>query len=370
MKKVLFIANIPSPYRVDFFSELGKEIDLTVWVENKKVDYRQWKYDVKNKSFKCKIFNFKENKFLKNTINVIKEFRKEKYDMYIVGGYSTSIGIISIAYLKLTGKKFVLNADGGFIKKDSKKNYIIKKMFISSANYWLSSGENCTNYLEHYGAKKERIFEYPFASVDYTYDDLLDLDKNDIEVIKNNNNLNDIVILSVGSFINRKGMDMLIKSYEQIQTKYSNIQISLLLIGGGELKEKYSYYIKKNEINNVNIIDFMDKEELIKYYKISDIFVLPTREDIWGLVVNEAMSFGLPIIGSSKAGASHDLMVDKKNGFMFESENVGDLTSKLELLITDKKLRQKFGKESKNIIVDYSIKSMTKKHIEIIKKIG
>lgn len=369
MKKVLFIVNIPSPYRVDFFSKLSEKVNLTVWFENEKVDYREWKSSVENKGFQYKFFNFRENKYLKNLLNLIKEFRREKYDLYVVGGYSSKIGIMSILYLKLTGKKFILNADGGFIKKDSKKNYILKKIFISSANYWLSSGSNCTKYLNYYGAKNDHIYEYPFASVDYTEDDLVELEFKERKYIKNNHGLNDVVILSVGSFINIKGLDILIKSFENIKSKYKNLSISLLLIGGGELKDKYISYIKEKNLSDIIMIDFMDKKELIKYYKISDIFVFPSKGDVWGLVVNEAMSFGLPIIGSSMAGASHDLMKDGRNGFIFESENIDDLTSKLELLVKNKQLRKEFGRQSKNIIEKYSIKAMSERHNEIFKDI-
>lgn len=369
MKRILFIKNIPSPYRLDFFQELGKETDLTVWFEDEKVDSRQWKSNMSNRTFKYKFFDFKSNLFIVNTIKVLKEFKKERYDVYIVGGYSTPIGLISIIYLKLTGKKFILNGDGGFIKKEKKINYFFKKLFISSADYWLSSGKNCTRYFIYYGAKQEKIFEYPFSSVGYNDKDLAKLSNDKLIDMKKTENLNDIVLISVGSFIERKGIDILIKGFEKIKTKYSNLSISLLLIGGGELKAKYISYIKKNNIKDIVIIDFLDKNELINYYKMSDIFILPTREDIWGLVINEAMEFGLPIISSNMAGAAHDLMVDGKNGYVFKSEDVDELCKKLEKIILDKNIREKFGSESKKIIRNYSIRSMTDRHLEIFNSI-
>ena len=86
-------------------------------------------------------------------------------------------------------------------------------------------------------------------------------------------------------------------------------------------------------------------------------------------MINEAMSFGLPIVSSSMAGASYDLMVDGKNGFMFESENIEDLTSKLELLINKEDKRVEFSKNSKQIIKEYSIDSMVNRHISIFNRI-
>lgn len=369
MKKVLFITNIPSPYRVDFFSKFGELVDLTVWFENEKVNYRQWKSSIENKNFKHKVLNFKNKSLKNNIINLHKEFKKNKYDIYIVGGYSTLIGILSIIYLKLKRKKFVLNADGGFVKNDSKKSYFIKKMLISSANYWLSSGKNCTEYLIHYGAKKDNVFEYPFASIDYTSNELKPLNDIERKKLKKDKSLKDIVILSIGSFIDRKGLDILIKSFENIRNRNEELKISLVLIGGGELKDKYISYINDNKIEDITIIDFLDKEDLIMYYKLADMFILPTREDIWGLVVNEAMSFGLPIICSDRAGAGLDLMIDNKNGFLFESENIDDLSLKIECLVNDESKRKEFSKESLNIIKNYSSTEMSKRHKKIITSI-
>ncbi|WP_261291007.1 glycosyltransferase family 4 protein [Paraclostridium sordellii] len=364
---MLFITNIPSPYRVDFFSELSKGIDLTVWFENEKVNYRQWKSEIENKNFKYKFLNFKDNKLLKNMLNLISSFKKEKYDLYIVGGYATPIGILSIIYLKITGKKFILNADGGFIKEESKKNYLIKKFFISSADYWISSGSNCNIYLEHYGAEKAKIFEYPFASIAYSKEDLQPISKIEEQKLKKTYNLNDIVILSVGSFIYRKGLDILIKAFEIVKLNSPELKISLVLIGGGELKKDYLNYISSKSIEDVTIIDFLDKDELIKFYKLSDLFILPTREDIWGLVVNEAMEFGLPIISSDKAGAAYDLIRD--NGEIFKSEDYKGLAKSIENIILDKDKIKKYSKSSKEIIKRYSSENMAEKHIEIFNHI-
>ncbi|CEK39091.1 glycosyltransferase family 4 protein [Paraclostridium sordellii] len=367
MKKVLFITNIPSPYRIDFFSELSKGIDLTVWFENEKVNYRQWKSGIENKNFKYKFFNFKDNKLLKNMLNLINSFKKEKYDLYIVGGYATPIGIFSIIYLKITGKKIILNADGGFIKNESKNKFFLKRIIISSADYWLSSGSNCTKYLEHYGADKNKIFEYPFASISYDKANLQPLSKIEKQNLKKKHDLNDTVILSVGRFIDIKGLDILIKAFEIVKSNFKKEKISLLLIGGGELKSEYEKYIIKNSINDIRIIDFLDKEELVKYYKLADLFVLPTRDDVWGLVINEAMEFGLPIICSDKAGAAYDLIRD--NGEIFKSEDYKELAKSIENIILDREKIKRYGKSSKEIIKKYSSENMAEQHIKIFNHI-
>lgn len=365
MKNVLFITNIPSPYRVDFFEEFSKKVNLTVWFENDKVDYREWESNYTDKGFDYKNFNFSNRSKLSITKELFNLLKNNQFDTYIVGGYSTPIGMISIICLKILKKEFILNADGGFIKNDNKINFMIKRFFISAANYWLSSGENCTNYLLHYGAKKENIYKYPFASVKYKENELIELDNESKQLIKSKYKLNNIVILTIGSFIKRKGIDVLLEAINLLNKRQENLDISVVIVGGGELKESYYRYIEANGITNVVLLDFLQKEELNKLYKVADIFVLPTREDIWGLVINEAMEFGLPIICSNKAASAYDLI--EGNGKIFESENVEELASNLEELILNEDKRIEYGNCSKMKIKNYSSEKMADKHFEILK---
>lgn len=363
MKKVLFITNIPSPYRIDFWNELGKFVNLTVWFEATNEKNREWNVNGLGENFK---YEFLEGRTfgldLHINYNIIKKLNNEKFDVYIMGGYSTPTEMIAIQWFRMNRIKFILNSDGGFIKDDKKITKMIKKYFISSADKWLSSGSNCTKYLMHYGANENYIYEYPFSSVSYPLEELSVIDKNEKDIIKLKENLNKIVLLCVSRFDEMKGIDVLIKSFQKI----NNNEITLLIIGGGPMKSKYMDYIKSNNISNIVIKDFIQKEELIKFYKISDIFILPTKYDVWGLVVNEAMNFGLPIITTEMCGCSYDLINNGENGYIIKSEDQEELTSKMEILIKDEIKRKEFGKKSLQIIESYNIKNMVTKHLDLI----
>jgi glycosyltransferase involved in cell wall biosynthesis len=96
----------------------------------------------------------------------------------------------------------------------------------------------------------------------------------------------------------------------------------------------------------------VNQSEISKYYSIADIFVLPSNFDTWGLVVNEAMNFGLPVIVSDRCGCAKGLV--KGNGFIFKAGDVNDLKEKLETLINDSDLRKEMGRKSMDIIKNYS----------------
>ena len=365
MKKLLYITNIPSPYRVEFWNELGKNYDLTVWFEAENESNREWVIRGLGDNFKYKFM--KSVTFgIENHLSfeVLKNLEREPFDVYIMGCYSSLTEMLAILWFKFRRRKFFLNSDGGFPRKENVVKRLIKKYFISSAGYWLSSGKNCTEYLVYYGAKRERVFEYPFASVTFDGDNYCE--KVSEDEFKKQYALKDKVLLTVSRFDAGKGLDVLIKAF----AKLNNQNISLVLIGGGPEEKSLNQLVENLGVKNVSLIQFMDKEELKSWYRNGDIFILPTRSDTWGLVLNEAMNFGLPIIATDMCGASLNLIEEGENGYVFPVDNVDALVEKLNLLVNDVEKIERFGRRSKEIITDYTIPKMVESHIKHIEKVG
>ena len=364
--KVLFTTNIPSPYRIDFFNELSRYCDLTVLCERNYANDRNDEW-LKSKEIKFNMKYLKGIKVGNETAfcpEIVKYLKKAKYDIIIVGGYSTPTGMLAIQYLKLHKMNFILNCDGGIIKNDSKMKYKIKKYFISSAKGWLSTGKETTKYLEYYGANKKFIYNYPFSSI--KEEDILDVFeiekekkffKQELEIGEERS------IVTVGQFIHRKGFDVLIKA-----SQYIPKEIGIYIIGG-EATEEYIELKEKMQAKNVHFIDFKQKEELAKYYKASDLFVLPTREDIWGLVINEAMAHGLPVITTDKCVAGLELIEDGKNGDIVPVDQERELAEKIVNILNNKFDMTIMSKNNITKIRQYTIEEMAKRHKEIFNEI-
>lgn len=354
--RVLFTSKEPSPYRVDFFNELGKLCDLTVVFERKvSIERDESWYKYKFKYFK-EVFlsGIKINKYLK----------KELFDIFIVGGYSTPTGIYTIHILKRRGLPFILNTDGGLIKEDNLIKYKIKKYLISSANYWLSTGKETSKYLKYYGANDERIFMYPFTSL-YKKDRLWNPVKNqEKDHIKNKLKISeDKIILTVGRFIYSKGIDVLLKACKNLPNEYG------IYIIGGEPTEEYLELKNKLNLENVHFVGFKTKDKLKDYYMASDIFVLPTREDVWGLVINEAMAYGLPIITTDRCVAGLELIEDYKNGFIVSSDDEKSLHTSIINLMENDELMDSISKNNIDRIKRYTIENMALEHMNIFNEI-
>lgn len=359
-RRVLFFTNTPSPYRVDFFNELGKVCDLTVLFErrNKK---EKWQ----NNNF----LNFKAVflKGIKKDSNmafcpeIIKYFRKDLFDIIIIGRYESPTGMMAINYLNIKKIPFVLSTDGGMIKE--KENFIkrtMKNYYISSAEFWLSTGNKTTQYLKYYGANSKGIFVYPFTSVlqneivEYPINNKVKKDLKDKYNISEKK-----VILSVGQYIPRKGFDTLLHACENLPRDWG------VYIVGGNPTEEYIEIKEKLGLTNVHFISFKSREELREYYMLSDIFVLPTREDIWGLVINEAMAYGLPIITTNKCIAGLELVEDHQNGFIVPVNESTLLSKYIHEILKDDLISEKMSKRSLEKIRNYTIEKMAQEHIRI-----
>ena len=366
--KILYLTNIPSPYRIDFFNELGKSCDLTVAFEGTKATDRDdaWKGD-RVRNFHVLYLNgirTGADNFI--CFDVIKLLNK-KWNNIIIGVYSTPTSMLAIEYMRLCNIDYILQSDGGFIKKDNYLKFLIKKHFIAGASIWLSTADITTDYLVHYGAIREYCYKYPFTSVTMNDIYLADRMVQKKKYFRNKLQINeDRIIISVGRFSYNKGygkgFDVLLKCAELIDR---NIGIYII---GEEPTPEFVKWKKRKQLDNLHFIGFKTKQELQEYYAAADLFVLMTREDIWGLVINEAIAFGLPVITTNKCIAGLELVKDDFNGYIIPSEDVNELKNKVEYLFENKSRLIQFGKQSRKIAQNYTIELMAEAHVKILRK--
>lgn len=362
--RVLYLTNLTVPYRMKFFNELGKKCDLTVIVERNSATNRDdvWLSSVRAENFQLIQLNGIKIGEESSFCYKIYKYLKEDYDMIVIGGYSTLTAMFAIMYLKLYHKSFVLNADGGLINHNENRLVkFIKTFFISSASNWLTTSSEAVEYLCHYGAIKKNIYIYPFSSIEES--EITFISKNEKKVYKKELSVdeNKLMILNVGQIIHRKGIDILIQSFFNLnETKFD------LYIVGGKPTEELSLIINDKNLNNVHFIEFADKNLLSKYYKAADLFVIPSRFDVWGLVVNEALAYSLPIISSDKVGAATTIL-DKK--YIFESENVDDLSRLLKKILSNRTELELASKENYEKAKQYTIEKMVIEHLNIFNEI-
>ena len=170
------------------------------------------------------------------------------------------------------------------------------------------------------------------------------------------------MVLAIGQFIRRKGFDILMHAACSLDKDVG------IYIVGGEPTEDYLQMRASLGLDNVHFVGFQKKEALSRYYRAADLFVLPTREDIWGLVINEAMAYGLPVITTDRCVAGLELVEEGVNGSIVPVGDDAALAGKMkEILSSD---LEKMGTASLEKIRAYTIENMAKAHVAIFEKDG
>ena len=197
--KVLFITNIPVPYRIEFFEKLGMYVDLTVIFEAKSVEGITFNYNYDFKNFKGVFLsndNIKEKSF---DFKILKYIKKD-YDYIYATNYSCFTELLAIVKMKIFKIPYILEIDGVILHEESKLKKAFKKYIINGATEYFSPSKLSDQYLQQYIGMDKKIIRYPFTSLNKN--DVLLNQKTHHNRIKEELNVgNKKVILYVGQFI-------------------------------------------------------------------------------------------------------------------------------------------------------------------------
>ena len=343
-----------SPYKMNLAQELSKYVNLRMFLYDEKDKHRDKSfYKLDEYNFELTILSNNWRKELSNGL--------DNADVLIDSMYSTVYGIYAARLAKSRKITSILQADGGIAKN---RGLIINKAMSYMMNlhdYFLSSSEYVDKYFNYYG--KKPILRYRFSSL--TRQDILEnkqLSLNKKEIRKQLGFSDRFSIISVGQIIPRKGYDIML---EVLATDRLCDKIDTYIVGGqptGQLQE----LINSKNITNVHFVGSMSYEEVKKYYAASDCFLLCTREDIWGLVINEALSFGLPTITSNNcvAGLHFKDVVE-----LCDVNDVKGYHDKVTKFINDPNYYQIIKEKSLKEIESYTIEESALDIYENLKKV-
>ena len=357
MTKVCWISNAPSPYKVLFMNALGKEVDLTCLFETRAESDRQseW-YDYNSDHFRS-IYLPDCNQ--KNTIGQM----SEECDCLINSDYSKRICMYAVKEFHKHKKPAILHADGGLAISRGILDFGISAI-MKQNDWFLSSGIETNKYFRHYGVPEDRIFTYHFACMtekEIRQNGELAGQKKQLRSICGFNE--EFAFFSVGQQIRRKGYDVLAKAMIGMPESIG------VYIAGGEPLPEVKKIIDDYHLEHIHFIGFHSSEELRRYYAAADAFVLPTRYDIWGLVINEAMSFGLPVIATDQCVAAKEFSRNGASPIIIQSEDDKALAESMIHLSSNELFRNSLRRTSLDCIREYSIESMCRDFCKAIHSI-
>jgi glycosyltransferase involved in cell wall biosynthesis len=290
-------------------------------------------------------------------VPLVKALLGGSYDIIIKDTLGRFALPISFIIAKLLRKKFILRIDI-YRHPATLFHYFSKgalRFICRHADAVCAYGDHVKDFAVSLGAAREKIFVLPYA-----VDNALcskEASRQEKEDLKKSLGLSDKkVILYAGRIVEEKGLQYLLEAYRQCTYTHK----ALVIIGDGGCKEGIKHLALQLKLENVIFLAHIPRQELYKYYAAADLFVLPsisTRwfSEAWGVVVNEAMNQGLPVIATDSVGAARaGLVRDGMNGFVVKEKNALELSRAISRLLDNEALRQKMSEASKAIIKEYT----------------
>jgi len=299
---------------------------------------------------------------LVNLKMILNLFRIPKSVIVVHGWhYFTHLSILLLG--KLKGHTICLRCEmpdnQEVLKKGFKqifKRFALKHFLFPRVHYFLNIGTQNKGFYKSYGIDDKRIIFCPYSVDNERFRKSKDDLSSQIEEIRTGLGISkdDKVILYSGKYITKKRPIDLLEAY----IKLNRENCCLLFVGDGNLRPEMEALIAKHDLKKVILTGFINQSDITKYYAISDVFVMSSSiGETWGLSVNEAMNFNMPIIVSDVTGCSVDLVKQGVNGYVFETGNVDDLTSKLNEVLFDNKLT--WDITSEQVVDKYSYQTVS-----------
>jgi len=354
------------------FNELAKLIPtMEVIFIAEKEKRRDWNIDYNN-------INFHFTLLFKGSIDSINSYTITKYtwkkleeirpETIIICDYSNIFGWVALLWAKKYNINLIFWLDSTY---NDRKHFFpkeqIKHLFLKHFDAFLTPGERTKQYLEFMKVDSSKIVKTGYGvnndhfirQYRQHYDNKENLLK-DLKIQKESN------FIFIGRFAPEKNILTLLNSF--LEVSKSNSEWGLILLGDGPLINEINTFISKNNLQDkIQLPGFIQHDKIVEYLIASDVFILPSFSEPWGLVVNEGMLCSMPVIVSNRCGCAPELVKEGINGFSFDPNNEYRLTNLMQGFMNGNYNIKSMGKASFATIGNHSPKLVAQKIINGIK---
>ena len=348
-KRVLYVTNIPAPYRGRFFGELAKNWDLTVVYERQRGATRDKSWGpTEGASYRTVTLRGipvgNEGSFAPG---ILRELQKS-YDGILVGCYNTPTQMLAILALRLWKKSYFLNFDGEPFLMPGEWKTPVKKFFLRGAKGYLAGGEQAAESLRKVVAAP--VMPYYFSS----------LSEAELKERRGTAGERGKEILVVAQYLPCKGLDAALEAARM------DGDLSWHFVGMGERMEDFLKDYAGKIPENVRMTPFLQKEDLEWAYQSCAVLVLPSRRECWGLVIQEAASFATPIVSTWGSGAAVEFLSERYPQYLAKPGDGADLYRCVKGLLSED--REDYGRFLQEKAAGYSIEKGVQAHLRLMEE--
>jgi glycosyltransferase involved in cell wall biosynthesis len=288
--------------------------------------------------------------FALRDLDVVTCILRARFDAVWLHGYHTLTHVLAAATQKALGGALLYREDQTLLSPRPLWKTVLKEVglrWLFRGTHGLFVGTENRRWFERWGLPPERLFHVPYAvDNDSLRRAASDLGPRRYELrAEFGLPTEGPVILSVGRLVEKKQPLLLLRAFGRVRRER---RCSLLVVGTGPLKQEMRLAVAAESIPDVVFAGFLDQTQVARAYAIGDLFALiSSHDETWGLVVNEAMNFGLPVVVSDRVGSAVDLVRSGQNGFVVPHDDLDALTAALHRLVASEDLRTRFGAASR-----------------------
>lgn len=363
-RRLVILTEIISPYRIPLFNALaqcaGVDLHVIFLAETDPV-LRQWRvykdeirfsYEVLP-SWRPRVGGY--NALLNRGVG--RALRAAVPDAILCGGYNYAASWQALVWARTKNISFLLWSESHSHETRRVRPLVefLKDEFLHRCTGFVVPGRLALEYLVDHKIKEDVIFTAPNAVDNDLFAGCAEEARKNASVRRQELNLPDRYFLFAGRLVREKGVFELLSAYAKLNEQVRQ-QVGLVFAGDGACRQELEERAASISPGVVRFAGFAHREQLAKYYALAEMLILPTYSDTWGLVVNEAMACGLPVVLSRAAGCSADLVRENWNGLLIPPKEVSPLAAAMESLASQPDVCARMGANSLHHISHYSPK--------------
>jgi glycosyltransferase involved in cell wall biosynthesis len=360
--KLVIVTEIIAPYRITVFNALAgrREIDLHVmFLSENDATLRQWRVYKDEIKFQYEVLPSWRQRYGRHNIvlnrGVFSALYKISPDAVLSGGYNYLASWECAGWARVHRVPFLLWSESTALDRRQGHRVVefMKRCFLGLCVAFVVPGRSSSQYLRDLGIREERIFTAPNAVDIQLFATLAEAARRVELQTRSRLSLPGRYFLYVGRLVRAKGVFDLVEAYALLDDEI-RASVGLVFAGDGADRAELIERAARITLGTVQFPGFVQREGLPEFYAFADALIFPTHSDTWGLVVNEAMSCGLPAIATSVAGCVADLVQDGWNGFVVPPRDPSHLAAAMARLAGDSALRIEMGSRGRERVKAYS----------------
>jgi glycosyltransferase involved in cell wall biosynthesis len=354
--RVGYIAGEPNPYRAPHLDRIAEhsDIDLAVIYAAATVQRREWKLDYAHEPTFLRGPSLPLTRVLHHdyplTPQIWRLLERERFDVLVIGGWSLMAPQLAIVWARRRRIPYLIVSENHLREPRpawvrAVKSLVLRRV-VPQASGLLVTGSLAREHALHYGARPDRITVFPNTVDIPAYRAAAERLRPQRNEIRQRLGIADeaVAVAQVGRLFPLKAPDEALEAVARARA-FTKQPLQLLLVGDGELRSSLEQ--RATELGlDVTFAGFRQGEALLECFAATDVFALLSHRETWGVVVNEAAAFGLPLVLSDRVGAAGDLLRDGENGELVRSGDVEGAARAIARLADDRGLRERYGQRS------------------------